>query len=36
MLQAMPALRAKLCAAGDCDANGIPVTLPKPEAFKTP
>jgi alkaline phosphatase len=36
MLQAMPALRAKLCAVGDCDANGVPVTLPKPEAFKTP
>ncbi|HEY1139828.1 MAG TPA: alkaline phosphatase [Lysobacter sp.] len=36
MLQATPALRAKLCAVGDCDANGVPVVLPKPEAFKTP
>jgi len=34
MLQAMPALRAKLCAAGDCDANGVPVVLPKPESFR--
>jgi alkaline phosphatase len=36
MLQSMPALRAKLCEAGDCDGNGVPVVLPKPEAFKTP
>ncbi|GAB3360010.1 alkaline phosphatase [Lysobacter tyrosinilyticus] len=34
MLQAMPALRAVLCKAGDCDSNGVPVQLPKPEAFK--
>lgn len=36
MLQAMPALRAKLCDAGSCDANGVPVVLPKYEAFKSP
>ena len=36
LLQAMPALRAKLCEAGDCDGNGVPVVLPKPEAFKAP
>jgi len=36
MLQAMPALRAVLCEAGDCDGNGVPVQLPKPEAFKKP
>jgi alkaline phosphatase len=34
MLQAMPALRKKLCAAGDCDANGVPVVLPDPDSFK--
>ncbi|MFC5576568.1 alkaline phosphatase [Lysobacter niabensis] len=34
MLQSMPALRAKLCEAGDCDGNGVPVTLPEPEAFR--
>jgi len=35
MLQAMPALRAALCAKGDCDGNGVPVELPKPADFKT-
>lgn len=34
MLQAMPKLRAALCAKGDCDAQQVPVTLPKPEDFK--
>ncbi|MDR7099481.1 alkaline phosphatase [Lysobacter niabensis] len=34
MLQAMPALRARLCTAGDCDGNGVPVVLPKPEGFR--
>jgi alkaline phosphatase len=34
LLQSMPALRAKLCEAGDCDSNGVPVSLPNPEAFK--
>ena len=33
MLQAMPALRAVLCAKGGCDGNGVPVALPKPAAF---
>ena len=28
MLQATPALRGALCAAGGCDANGVPVALP--------
>ena len=36
MLQAIPTLRAALCEAGDCDGNGVPVQLPKPEAFKKP
>ncbi|QNP40021.1 alkaline phosphatase [Lysobacter solisilvae (ex Woo and Kim 2020)] len=35
LLQAMPALRATLCARGNCDDNGVPVELPKPEAFRT-
>ena len=35
MLQSMPALRAALCEAGDCDGNGVPVTLPKPEDFRS-
>ncbi|MFC3551077.1 alkaline phosphatase [Lysobacter cavernae] len=34
LLQAMPQLRATLCEAGDCDRNGVPVELPKPEKFK--
>jgi alkaline phosphatase len=34
MLQAMPVLRARLCEAGDCDANGVPVSLPRPESFQ--
>jgi alkaline phosphatase len=36
MLQATPRLRAALCAKGDCDARGVPVTLPDPAAFATP
>lgn len=35
LLQSMPALRAKLCAAGYCDNHGVPVTLPRPDAFKS-
>ena len=35
MLQATPRLRNALCAKGDCDANGVPVTLPDPAAFQT-
>ncbi|MGO4778873.1 alkaline phosphatase, partial [Lysobacter sp. 2RAB21] len=34
MLQSMPKLRAALCAKGDCDANKVPVMLPKVEDFK--
>ncbi|KQZ66167.1 MULTISPECIES: alkaline phosphatase [unclassified Lysobacter] len=34
MLQAMPKLRGALCAKGDCDAQQVPVTLPKPDDFK--
>ncbi|MBX9402201.1 alkaline phosphatase [Lysobacter sp. BMK333-48F3] len=34
LLQSMPSLRAALCAKGDCDANQVPVTLPKPDDFK--
>ena len=33
-VQATPHLRAALCAKGLCDANGVPVTLPKFEDFK--
>ena len=34
MLQATPALRGRLCRAKLCNADGVPVTLPKPEDFK--
>jgi alkaline phosphatase len=34
LLQATPRLRGTLCAKGLCDANGVPVTLPVPAAFK--
>ena len=34
LLQATPTLRERLCAANLCTADGVPVTLPKPEAFK--
>ena len=34
IVQATPALRARLCAAGTCDANGVPVELPKPADFE--
>jgi alkaline phosphatase len=33
IVQATPALRARLCAAGTCNADGVPVDLPKPEDF---
>ena len=33
MLQATPALRARLCAAGGCNADGVPVELPDPAKF---
>lgn len=31
IVQATPALRGRLCAAGNCDANGVPVRLPRSE-----
>lgn len=34
VVQATPALRARLCAANTCDANGVPVELPKPVDFQ--
>ena len=34
LLQATPRLRAALCAKDLCDANGVPVELPKIEDFK--
>jgi alkaline phosphatase len=33
LLQATPRLRGALCATGDCDAAGVPVTLPDPADF---
>ncbi|MFZ5638338.1 MAG: alkaline phosphatase [Pseudomonadota bacterium] len=36
LLQATPALRGRLCAAGLCNADGVPVALPKPETFRSP
>ena len=35
LLQATPTLRERLCAAKLCNADGVPVTLPKPEDFRT-
>ncbi|HEV7270229.1 alkaline phosphatase [Pseudoxanthomonas sp.] len=34
IVQATPTLRARLCAAGTCDANGVPVELPKIRDFE--
>ena len=34
LLQATPRLRGALCAKGLCEANGVPVELPKIEDFK--
>lgn len=36
IVQATPRLRATLCAKGYCDANGVPVRPPQPEAFRSP
>ena len=33
LVQATPSLRERLCAAGTCNADGVPVELPKPAAF---
>ena len=35
LLQATPKLRERLCAAKLCNADGVPVKLPKPDDFKT-
>lgn len=35
LLQSTPALRATLCEAGRCDANGVPVELPDPAVFRS-
>ncbi|MFT3762757.1 MAG: alkaline phosphatase [Pseudoxanthomonas sp.] len=34
IVQATPKLRQRLCAAGDCNADGVPVELPKPADFE--
>lgn len=34
IVQATPRLRERLCAAKTCDANGVPVELPKPSDFE--
>ena len=34
IVQATPKLRQRLCAAGTCDANGVPVELPQPADFR--
>ena len=34
IVQATPRLRERLCAAGTCDARGVPVELPQPTAFE--
>ena len=34
LVQATPALRERLCAAKTCNADGVPVDLPKPTDFK--
>ncbi|HWS78529.1 MAG TPA: alkaline phosphatase [Thermomonas sp.] len=36
LLQATPRLRAALCAKGLCDADGVPVELPRLADFKSP
>lgn len=35
LVQATPALRERLCAAGTCNEDGVPVELPKPADFKS-
>ncbi|RZA28872.1 MAG: alkaline phosphatase, partial [Lysobacteraceae bacterium] len=34
IVQATPRLRQALCAAGTCDAQGVPVELPRPADFE--
>jgi len=33
LVQATPTLRKRLCDAGTCNADGVPVELPKPDDF---
>ncbi len=33
IVQSTPRLRGRLCEAGTCDANGVPVELPQPKDF---
>ena len=33
LVQATPALRARLCQAGTCNADGVPVELPSPRDY---
>ncbi len=35
IVQATPKLRERLCQAGTCDANGVPVQLPQPQQFRS-
>ena len=35
IVQATPKLRERLCAAGTCDPQGVPVELPKPADFES-
>lgn len=35
LLQSMPLLRERLCAAKLCNADGVPVSLPSPEDFRS-
>ncbi|WP_434027629.1 alkaline phosphatase [[Pseudomonas] boreopolis] len=34
IVQATPRLRQRLCSAGTCDGNGVPVELPQPRQFE--
>jgi len=36
IVQATPRLRQRLCAAGTCNADGVPVALPRPADFMRP
>jgi len=36
IVQATPALRARLCAAGACNGDGVPIDLPDSAAFEAP
>ena len=36
IIQATPRLRQALCQAGNCDSNGVPVSLPRLQQFQRP